>query len=96
MKEQVRVQKTKTERTSESAQPQPTKSEQHEKLKEELDDLLDEIDGVLQENAEEFIKAYIQKGGQAVTTFLRKVRDGFGITMFEMQNKLILHITNLW
>ena len=35
-----------------------------EKLKEEMDDMLDEIDSVLEENAEEFIKSYVQKGGQ--------------------------------
>ena len=35
-----------------------------DKLKAELDDLLDEIDEVLEINAEEFVKAYIQKGGQ--------------------------------
>ena len=35
-----------------------------EKLKGELDDLLDEIDEVLETNAEEFVKSYVQKGGQ--------------------------------
>jgi ubiquitin-like protein Pup len=35
-----------------------------EKLKEEMDDILDEIDSVLEENAEEFIKSYVQKGGE--------------------------------
>lgn len=29
-----------------------------------IDDLLDEIDTVLEENAEEFVKNYVQKGGQ--------------------------------
>ena len=33
-------------------------------LKEEMDDLLDEIDSVLEENAEEFVKSYVQKGGE--------------------------------
>lgn len=28
------------------------------------DDLLDEIDGILETNAEEFVKSYVQKGGQ--------------------------------
>lgn len=37
---------------------------QGEKIKEELDDLLDEIDSVLEENAEDFVKSYVQKGGQ--------------------------------
>jgi len=34
------------------------------KLKNDLDDLLDEIDEVLEDNAEEFVKNYVQKGGQ--------------------------------
>jgi ubiquitin-like protein Pup len=42
----------------------PARSEQGEKLKAELDDLLDEIDEVLEQNAEDFVKSYIQKGGQ--------------------------------
>ncbi|HET6241684.1 MAG TPA: ubiquitin-like protein Pup [Arthrobacter sp.] len=29
-----------------------------------VDDLLDEIDGVLESNAEEFVRAFVQKGGQ--------------------------------
>jgi len=29
-----------------------------------LDDILDEIDEVLETNAEEFVKSYVQKGGQ--------------------------------
>ena len=33
-------------------------------IKDELDDLLDEIDDVLETNAEEFVKNYVQKGGQ--------------------------------
>jgi prokaryotic ubiquitin-like protein Pup len=36
----------------------------HEDLKHELDDLLDDIDAVLEENAEEFVAAYVQRGGQ--------------------------------
>ena len=39
-------------------------SPQGEKLKAELDDLLDEIDEVLEENAEEFVRNYVQKGGE--------------------------------
>ena len=39
-------------------------SESGEKLKAELDDLLDEIDEVLETNAEDFVKSYVQKGGQ--------------------------------
>jgi prokaryotic ubiquitin-like protein Pup len=40
------------------------KSERGEKLKEDIDDLLDEIDSVLEDNAEEFVRSYVQKGGQ--------------------------------
>jgi len=40
------------------------KSERGEKLKEGIDDLLDEIDSVLEDNAEEFVRSYVQKGGQ--------------------------------
>jgi ubiquitin-like protein Pup len=35
-----------------------------EKLKEEMGEILDEIDSVLEENAEEFVNSYIQKGGE--------------------------------
>jgi ubiquitin-like protein Pup len=42
----------------------PAANEAGEKLKAELDDLLDEIDEVLETNAEEFVKSYVQKGGQ--------------------------------
>ena len=42
----------------------PTKSEAGEKLKGELDDLLDEIDEVLESQAEDFVRCYVQKGGQ--------------------------------
>lgn len=42
----------------------PRGSESGEKLKAELDDLLDEIDDVLETNAEDFVKGYVQKGGQ--------------------------------
>jgi len=42
----------------------PAATESGEKLKAELDDLLDEIDGVLETNAEDFVKSYVQKGGQ--------------------------------
>ena len=39
-------------------------SGQGEKLKAELDDLLDEIDEVLEDNAEDFVRSYVQKGGE--------------------------------
>ena len=30
----------------------------------ETDDILDEIDGILEENAEEYVRGFVQKGGQ--------------------------------
>jgi len=42
----------------------PATTETGDKLKTEIDDLLDEIDEVLETNAEEFVKSYVQKGGQ--------------------------------
>ena len=42
----------------------PATSERGEKLKEDIDDLLDEIDSVLEDNAEEFVRNYVQKGGE--------------------------------
>ena len=41
-------------------------AKQGEKIKEELDDLLDEIDSVLEENAEDFVKSYVQKGASEI------------------------------
>jgi ubiquitin-like protein Pup len=34
------------------------------KIKEDIDKLLDEIDDILEENAEEFVKSYVQRGGE--------------------------------
>ena len=62
-----REQKKKTsqkESTDEVVEDLPTNSESGEALKAELDDLLDEIDDVLETNAEDFVKSYVQKGGQ--------------------------------
>ncbi|RIJ76475.1 ubiquitin-like protein Pup [Nakamurella silvestris] len=38
--------------------------ERREQLAAETDDILDEIDDVLETNAEDFVRAYVQKGGQ--------------------------------
>jgi len=38
--------------------------ERQEKLADDVDAILDEIDEVLEENAEEFVRSYVQKGGQ--------------------------------
>jgi ubiquitin-like protein Pup len=51
-------------REAEVEEAAPAQSKQGEKIKAELDDLLDEIDEVLEENAEDFVRSYVQKGGQ--------------------------------
>ena len=45
-------------------EPSPEVAERHEKLTDDVDDLLEEIDSVLEENAEEFVRGYVQKGGE--------------------------------
>ena len=42
----------------------PEVAKKGKKIKEDLDSLLDEIDDILEENAEEFVKSYVQRGGQ--------------------------------
>ena len=63
MAEREQIRKPATERESETEEA-PATSERGAELKAELDDLLDEIDEVLETNAEDFVKSYIQKGGQ--------------------------------
>lgn len=65
MAEREQIKKTAPARQDdEEVQETPATSEKGEKLKAELDDLLDEIDEVLETNAEDFVKGYVQKGGQ--------------------------------
>ena len=50
--------------------PEKEQTEEEERATHEaigVDDLLDEIDEVLEENAEEFVRSYIQKGGELYT-----------------------------
>ena len=39
-------------------------AERHKEVTEDVDSLLDEIDEVLESNSEEFVRQYIQKGGE--------------------------------
>jgi ubiquitin-like protein Pup len=39
-------------------------AERKEQLDEDIDAILDEIDDVLETNAEDFVKSFIQKGGE--------------------------------
>ena len=51
------------EETTEVA-PDESVAERKEQLDEDIDAMLDEIDDVLETNAEDFVKSFIQKGGQ--------------------------------
>ncbi len=65
MAERTHKQKPASGRTDEVVpEAAPASTEAGDKLKSELDDLLDEIDEVLETNAEDFVKSYVQKGGQ--------------------------------
>jgi ubiquitin-like protein Pup len=64
MAEREQKKKSAPAREEEVVDDVPATSEQGEKIKAELDDLLEEIDDVLESNAEEFVKAYVQKGGE--------------------------------
>jgi prokaryotic ubiquitin-like protein Pup len=44
--------------------PETDVSERKEALDDDVDAILDEIDDVLETNAEDFVKSFIQKGGQ--------------------------------
>ena len=54
------------------SKPRPTRVEEsaaqkaksRQALKDDLDALLDEVDEVLENNAEEFVRDYVQKGGE--------------------------------
>lgn len=70
MAERERKQKPAPQKTDDkevgdtAASEKGDKAEKGEKLKGELDDLLDEIDSVLESNAEDFVRSYVQKGGE--------------------------------
>lgn len=60
--------------SQESIQPRSNRQEQNQAVEQQainvqgtdagVDDLLDEIDSVLETNAEEFVRGFVQKGGQ--------------------------------
>ncbi len=64
MAKQEQKKKKGSEQSEEAATANAEVVEKGKKTEEELDALMDEIDDVLEENAEEFIKNYVQKGGE--------------------------------
>jgi prokaryotic ubiquitin-like protein Pup len=61
---ELKKKQTTTRSDEEVAEEAPAGTERGEKLKADIDDLLDEIDEVLEENSEDFVRSYVQKGGQ--------------------------------
>ena len=64
MTERVKKQKSGPARDTPTVAEGKPSTASGERLKADLEDMLDEIDGVLESNAEEFVKNYVQKGGQ--------------------------------
>lgn len=56
--------KTSSPQDEQEVKPNPKVVEAGKKIKEDVDQLVDEIDQVLEENAAEFVKNYVQKGGE--------------------------------
>jgi ubiquitin-like protein Pup len=64
MAEREQIRKPSNEKADVEVDDAPVASEKGDQLKAELDDLLDEIDEVLETNAEDFVRNFVQKGGQ--------------------------------
>jgi ubiquitin-like protein Pup len=61
---QSRPQKHQDQTDEVEAEAKSDVAERHEKLTEDVDAILDEIDDVLETNAEDFVRSFVQKGGQ--------------------------------
>ena len=67
---QKRIQKPKprakrnADTTESSDSPQKQSDDAKHELNAEMDSLLDEIDGVLEKNAQEFVQGFVQRGGE--------------------------------
>jgi ubiquitin-like protein Pup len=64
MAEQTQKGKPTEEKTEAKGSEAKDLSKKGEEIKEDMDALVDEIDAVLEENAEEFVKNYVQRGGE--------------------------------
>ena len=64
MAEKEQKRQKKIEKSTEVGESNQVDSSRNNELTAELDGLLDEIDEVLETNAEEFVKNYVQKGGE--------------------------------
>jgi ubiquitin-like protein Pup len=61
--EQKQPKKSSEEVTQDEVAPESDVAERKEALDDDVDAILDEIDEVLESNAEDFVKSFIQKGG---------------------------------
>ena len=62
--EQKQPKRTSETEEQQDAATQSDAAERKEQLDEDIDAILGEIDDVLETNAEDFVKSFIQKGGQ--------------------------------
>ena len=62
--EQKQPKKSSEEVTQDEVAPETDVAERKEALDDDVDAILDEIDEVLESNAEDFVKSFIQKGGE--------------------------------
>jgi ubiquitin-like protein Pup len=62
--EQKQPKKTSENEETTDVAPSGDVAERKEQLDEDIDAILDEIDDVLETNAEDFVKSFIQKGGE--------------------------------
>lgn len=62
--DQKQVRRSDAPQDTAEARPTSNIKDRGETLKEDLDRIIDEIDEVLEENAEEFVKNYVQRGGE--------------------------------
>jgi len=64
IKDQVRRSRKKAGLAEETTVTQSESAEAAREHLSEIDDLMEEIDALLEDNAEEFVRSYVQKGGQ--------------------------------
>jgi ubiquitin-like protein Pup len=64
MPKQIHKEKQAQKHSEPEESPQPAVDLRDEEQAQITEDMLDEIDSVLEENAEEFVSQYVQKGGQ--------------------------------
>ena len=62
--EQKQPRKSSQEETATAEVVESDVAERKEMIDEDVDAILDEIDDVLETNAEDFVKSFIQKGGE--------------------------------